>query len=170
MHHALADGVTFRSRDGVTFRARDGVTSRYGVTLGRRNGVTSDLIGGHAPKLPVWELVLGLAPAQDVDLSLAYPQFEHLIGEVVVSMTAVPDRTLNLPSGHKISVETGPKRPKVYFHYSARSVRYAVTLSRSPALRCNAFTSRPRSRTGAGCAGPRYNVTETLIYPAGPNI
>ena len=62
-----------RSGDGVTFRARDGVTSRDGVTLGPRNDVTSDVIGGLAPKLPVWELVLGLASAQDVDLSLAYP-------------------------------------------------------------------------------------------------
>jgi hypothetical protein len=46
-----------RSRDGVTFRARDGVTSRDGVTLGPRNDVTSDVIGGLAPKLPVWKLV-----------------------------------------------------------------------------------------------------------------
>ena len=42
--------------------------SRDGVTLGPRNDVTSDVIGGPAPKLPVWELVLGLASAQDVDL------------------------------------------------------------------------------------------------------
>ena len=65
-----------RSRDGVTFHARDGVTSRDGVTLGPSDGVTSDVIGGLVSELPVWELVLrikNLAPAQDMNLPLAYP-------------------------------------------------------------------------------------------------
>jgi len=72
-----------RSRDGVTFRARDGVTSRDGVTRWRCYGVTSDVIGRLAPEFSVWKLVLGiknLAPAQDVDLPLPYPQLEHLVG------------------------------------------------------------------------------------------
>ena len=104
-----------RSRDGVTFRARDGVTSRDGVMLGPRDGVTSDVIGHLAPQFPVRELVLGiknLAPAQDVDLPLAYPQFEHLIARIAASITAVPDRTLNLPSGARSTVKVQPPHIK----------------------------------------------------------
>jgi len=58
--------------------------SRDDVTRGRSDGVTSDVSGHLAPELPVWELDLGiknLAPAQDVDLPLPYPQLEHLVGE-----------------------------------------------------------------------------------------
>jgi hypothetical protein len=57
---AASPGRMVRPSDGVTWH----------------DGVTSDVIGRLAPELPVWELVLGiknLAPAQDVDLPLAYP-------------------------------------------------------------------------------------------------
>jgi hypothetical protein len=92
--------LALRACDGVTSRPRDGVTSRDGETPRPCNDVTSDVIRGLAPKLPVWELVLGienLAPAQDVDVPLPYPQLEHLIGEDRRSITAVPERTLNCP-------------------------------------------------------------------------
>ena len=36
-----------------------------------------------------------------MNLPIAHSQLEHLIGEIVVSMTGVPDRTLNLPSGER---------------------------------------------------------------------
>jgi len=53
-----------------------------------------------------------LPPAQDVDLSLAYPQFEHLIGQDRGVDEGGPRLTLNLPSGARSAVRVQPSHIK----------------------------------------------------------